>query len=53
MNKELLSECCGYYAQGEIDDDNTGRCSHCKEWTSFEIIKESTDSSELKGYINQ
>ena len=40
MNKELVSQCCGYYAQGEIDDDNTGRCSHCKEWTSFEIIND-------------
>ena len=36
MSNEMLSVCCGYYALGEIDKYNTGICSHCKEWTSFE-----------------
>jgi len=51
INKnELLSVCCAYYPQGEIDKYNTGICSHCKEGTSFEIINE---TEELKGYVNQ
>ena len=32
---ELTSTCCDAYPIGEIDIDGTGRCSDCKEGTTF------------------
>ena len=40
MSKEILSQCCGHYAYGEVDQYNTGTCGKWHEGTSFEIIEE-------------
>lgn len=42
--EEPPSNCCSAKPQSEIADDNTGRCSDCKEGSSFE---EDTDFNAL------
>lgn len=31
----LLSNCCGSVPNGELDDDNAGRCDWCQEMALF------------------
>lgn len=43
---EILSECCGAPALGEISDDGFGICADCKEHAEFR--EEEEDATETR-----